>query len=90
MLVSGAQVGGIASDAGLRQGDIVLKIDGVDVENLEAFSAAVKQRIDAKTKLVLMQVKRGALTRFVIVKQNEPAAPAGAPGAVNGGSENEK
>jgi len=90
VLISGAQVGGVASTAGLRQGDIVLKVDGADVENLEAFSTVIQERVDAKTRLVLMQVKRGALTRFVIVKQNEPAAPTAVTGAVNGGSENEK
>ncbi|HRI88129.1 MAG TPA: trypsin-like peptidase domain-containing protein [Candidatus Hydrogenedentes bacterium] len=84
VLVSGAQVGAVASNAGLRQGDVILKLDGAEVENLEAFTAIVNQRIEAKTKLVLMQVKRGALTRYVIVKQNEPVA---APAAVNGGNE---
>lgn len=90
VLISGAQVGGIAGNAGLKQGDIVLKIDGEDVENLDAFAEAVKQRIEAKTKLVLMQVKRSALTRFVVVKQNEPAPQAVAPEQGDGDIQNEK
>ena len=89
-LISGVQVGGIAAIAGLQQGDIALKLDGAQIEGLDQFAANIKERVAAKTKLVLLQVKRGALTRFVIVKQGENAAPAGATAPGNGGNENEK
>ncbi len=89
VLISGVQVGSIAAIAGLLQGDIALKLDGAEIDDLNKFSESIKERIAAKTKLVLMQVKRGALARFVIVKQGEPAA-ADAPGQAIGGNPNEK
>jgi serine protease Do len=89
VLISGVQVGSTAGNAGLQQGDIALKLDGVEIENLDKFAADIKERIGAKTKLVLMQVRRGALTRFVIVKQGENGAPQPEV-PVNGGNENEK
>lgn len=89
VLISGVQLGGIAGAAGLRQGDIALKIDGEEIENLDSFAAKIKERVADKSKLVLFNVKRGALMRYVIVKQGEtPAKPAA--GQANGGNENEK
>lgn len=88
VLISGVQVGSVAGNAGLQQGDIALKFDGADIENLDAFAANVKERIASKTKLVLLQVKRGALTRFVIVKQGEPG-PATTEQPANGENGNE-
>ncbi|MCC6152903.1 MAG: hypothetical protein IT367_04055, partial [Candidatus Hydrogenedentes bacterium] len=72
------------------QGDIALKLDEKEIENLDAFAKAIKDHIDAKTKLVLLQVKRGALTRFVVVKQGEPVAPQAAADQSNGDNGNEK
>lgn len=78
ILITGAQVGGIASDAGLLQGDILLKIDDEEVTDLAAFSRLYEERVAAKTRLVLLVVKRGALTRFVLVQQSrsESGSPA--------------
>lgn len=93
VLVSGAQVGGIAASAGLQQGDVILAVDNEEVASLEAFSNTVRERIAANTKLVLMHVKRGALFRFVLVKQGNGEAPAiEAPQAQTGNGEggNEK
>jgi S1-C subfamily serine protease len=89
VLISGVQVGGIAGNAGLNQGDVALKLDNAEIDGIDAFASAVKERIGAKTKLVLLQVKRGALTRFVIVKQGEPVIANDAPQA-DGGIPNEK
>lgn len=90
VLISGVQLGSVAGNAGLQQGDIALKLDEKEIENLDAFAAAIKAHISAKTKLVLLQVKRGALTRFVIVKQGEPAAAPAAAEQSNGDNGNEK
>jgi len=88
-LISGVQVGSVAGNAGLQQGDIALKLDGAGIGDLDQFAANIKELIASKTKLVLVQVKRGALTRFVLVKQGEPAAPA-AEAPANGDNGNEK
>lgn len=69
VVVSGVQVGGIASNAGLRRGDILLKSDETIIENLAHFKELYNSAIDSNQKLVMLWVKRGALTRFVLVKQ---------------------
>ncbi|MBX7256182.1 MAG: trypsin-like peptidase domain-containing protein [Candidatus Hydrogenedentes bacterium] len=71
MFISGCQVGGVVANAGLRQGDIVLKVDGKDLASMTAFKELYKERIESKQALVLFEVKSGALTRFVLVKQME-------------------
>ncbi len=74
VLVSGVQVGGVAGNAHLQQGDIILKIDGADVADLARFGNAYRELLQAKKKLIMLFVRRGALTRYVLVKQ-ESAAP---------------
>lgn len=66
-LVSGVNPGGIASKAGLQEGDIILTLDGEKVPDLTAFKAMYRQRIDTQKKLAMFFVQRGALTRFVLV-----------------------
>jgi len=78
VFVSGTQVGGIASNARLDMGDVILKFDGQDIAGLEQFNTLYKAAVDSKKKLVLLWVKRGALTRYVLIKQ-EPAADVVAP-----------
>lgn len=74
VLVSGAQVGGIAQKAGLSQGDIILSVDDIQVENLAAFKALYDERIANQKPLVLLSVRNRALHRFVLVKQEAGAA----------------
>lgn len=76
VLVSGVQVGGLAGNAHLQQGDIILKVDGADVRNLAAFDAAYRAVINPKKQLVMLFVRRGALTRYVLVKQENGGAEA--------------
>ncbi|MBL7647372.1 MAG: trypsin-like peptidase domain-containing protein [Candidatus Hydrogenedentes bacterium] len=84
VLVSGTQVGGLANKVGLTQGDIILSVDDVVVENLEQFSTLYRERVDKQVPLVLLSVRNRALHRFVLVKQDPamkevataPAAPA--------------
>lgn len=68
-LVSGVQVGGIASNGGLQQGDIILKIDDEPVVSMAGFRQQYEAVVEAEKPLVLLLVKRRALTRFVLVKQ---------------------
>lgn len=76
VLVSGVQVGGMAGAAGLQQGDIILELDGVEIPDLAAFRKAYRQVADSGKPLTLLLVKRGAMTRYVLVKQGEQPAPA--------------
>jgi len=80
VFISGTQVGGIAAESGLNQGDIVLKMDDEPVTNLTVFKDLYEERVESGQRLVLLNVKRGALTRFVLIKQEdvEEAAEADA------------
>jgi serine protease Do len=82
VLVSGTQVGGVANKVGLAQGDIILSVDDIVVENLEQFGTLYHERVEKKAPLVLLSVRNRALHRFVLVKQDptmkEEAAPAAA------------
>ncbi len=71
VFISGTQVGGIAAESGLNQGDIVLAVDDTPIENLTQFKELYNQRVESGQRLVLLDVKRGALTRFVLIKQEE-------------------
>jgi S1-C subfamily serine protease len=71
IVVTGVQVGGIAGNAGLSQGDIILKIDGVEVADREVFMSVYQQAVDQPKNRVLLVVKHGALSRYVLIK-NDP------------------
>ena len=70
VFVSGVQAGGAAAQAGLRTGDIVLQVDEADVENLSQFRRTYDDLVASGKQRVLFYVKQGALTRFVLVKQD--------------------
>jgi len=93
ILVTGVQVGGIAANARLINGDIILTVDGAEVQNLASFKKTYQLLLESKKPLVMLEVKRGALSRFVLIKQEagEPAAsavPEPGPVQVEGGSKN--
>lgn len=80
VFVSGTQVGGPANKSGLDYGDIILQMDGQEVENLPVFKKMYEQRVNEAREQVLLFVKRGALTRFVLIEQgNSRALPQAAP-----------
>jgi serine protease Do len=74
--VSGSQPGTPASLAGLKEGDIILKVDDVPVKHLGDFDHLYDERVESGVEHVLLFVKRGALTRFVLVEQNPAQVPA--------------
>lgn len=82
VLVSGTQVGGLANKAGLSQGDIILSVDDIVVENLEQFGTLYRERVEKQTPLVLLSVRNRALHRFVLVKQDPTLKEEAAPAAV--------
>jgi len=82
VVVSGRQAGGIAAAARLQRGDIILEVDEAEVENLGQFRRIYEDLIASKQRLVMMVVKRGALTHFVLVKQDRNGAPASEPAEV--------
>jgi len=70
VFVTGTQVGGIASNARLDRGDIILKVDDEPVRNLSEFRETYQEIVASGKRLTLLWVKRGALTRFVMIRQH--------------------
>ena len=67
-VIAGVEVGSAAAEAGLRQGDIVLGIDEEPITGLAEFQEVYDEINEAGRPLVLLDVKRGALTRFALLK----------------------
>ncbi len=73
VLVSGVQVGGVAANGNLEQGDIILLMDEEPVENLADFREKYRDRVESGQERVLLDVRSGALSRYVLLRQD--AAP---------------
>lgn len=69
VLISGTKEGELAAQAELSAGDIILTVDGETVKNLEHFKELYRERVDSGQELVLLTIKRRALTLYRIVKQ---------------------
>ena len=78
VFVSGSQVGGIAANAHVQNFDIILKVDGAEVSNVAEFQKIYRGLIESKKRLVMLEVKRGAVSRFLLIKQ-EAEVRDGAP-----------
>jgi serine protease Do len=79
ILISGTQVGGLAAESGVQVGDIVLKVDDVVVQDLDHFRNLYAERVASGQRLVLLFVKGGAITRFVMVEQSGEPVPTTQP-----------
>jgi len=93
VLVSGTQVGGIAGNAGLATGDIILAVDSDEVVNLAQFRELYVARLESGQPRVLLSVRNRALTRYVLIVQEERAARDDAPagdGDISEGTEDEE
>jgi serine protease Do len=71
IVVAGVEVGSVAGEAGMKKGDIILSVDQEEIANLSEFKARYDGINEAGKRLVLLDVKRGALTRFELL-QLEP------------------
>jgi serine protease Do len=75
VFVSGTRVGGDAAVAGLNAGDIILGVDGEPVSGLSEFQEVYDAAVEAGKEMVLLDVKRGAVTLYVLVKQSAAQSP---------------
>jgi serine protease Do len=57
---------GAAARAGLREGDVIVAVGNMEVNNLRDFEQAIN-RAD-KTKPVVVQLRRGELAQFVLIR----------------------
>ena len=69
VVVSGVRVGGPANNAALTVGEIILGVDGTTVDDLESFRTLYEKITEQEKELVLLDAKRGPLTRFVLLKR---------------------
>ena len=58
VLLSGVRAGGPAEQAGLKEGDVIVKFDGVRIDNIYDYTFALRSRKPGQT--VRITVKRGA------------------------------
>jgi serine protease Do len=72
---SGVQVGSLAFAGGLRQGDIILFVDNVPIKGLDDFDEIYKAKLASAQPRIMLTVKSGALSRFVMLKQQPGATP---------------
>ena len=65
LLVENVEPAGWASLAGLRQGDLLLEIDGETQLSIEQFEGTLQKLIERQSKRVILFVKRGIHTLFL-------------------------
>ena len=69
VLVSFVEVGVIASTAQLEEDDIIKKVEGFEIKNLDEFKKGIEQLKDEKQ--IMLTVKRGKSKRFVLLLPEE-------------------
>ncbi len=72
LMVADVTLGSWANVAGLRSGDMLLQIQGVEVKTIKAFKARVKVLSEEKPKRIQFFVRRGRSTAFVFVQPDWP------------------
>ncbi len=75
VVVTRVQDGGIASEAGIRPGDVIIEIDKKQTTNIEEYNAAIEGMKSGGTALFL--VKRGDNTIYVAVRIPEDGKKGG-------------
>jgi serine protease Do len=68
VIVTGVKAVGAADEGGLRRGDVVTMVDKVTVDDLAGFVVQYNNLAALPAEKVLLTVKRGGTTRFVLVK----------------------
>ncbi|NDH00754.1 MAG: PDZ domain-containing protein, partial [Opitutae bacterium] len=68
ILVENVESAGWASLAGLRQGDLLLKVNGTEVRGIQQMSELMDQIHQAKPQRVVFFVKRGIHTLFIEIE----------------------
>jgi serine protease Do len=76
VLVEAVREGGWAALGQLADGDLVLEIDGVAVETVEAVQQTMQRVAETKPNAVVLKVRRGIRTLFVELQSGWPSGQA--------------
>ncbi|MEW6413272.1 MAG: trypsin-like peptidase domain-containing protein [Candidatus Zixiibacteriota bacterium] len=68
VMVTGVKTVSTADEAGLRRGDVIEKVDKNEISNLADFISIYNDLTNLQVDKVLLTVKRGGATRFVLIK----------------------
>jgi serine protease Do len=74
VVITAAERGSPADDAGLRRGDVILEIDAKPVQNLSDYRAAIATLKQGQASLLLVQ--RGQSTSFVALRLPKARVPS--------------
>jgi serine protease Do len=83
--VSGVKDNSFAEEAGLRAGDVMVRLEGREIYDLERYKELYREMVDARRRSMLIEVKRGRLVNFFVIKPTydntpgEAAASTGTP-----------
>ncbi|MEO0083820.1 MAG: Do family serine endopeptidase [candidate division WOR-3 bacterium] len=66
VIIDDVEGNSVADQAGIRKGDVILKIDKYEIANLNDFSKAVKELKDVKSP-ILFRLKRDKISLFIAV-----------------------
>ena len=88
VLVVEVAQGGWAHMAGLRLGDLILRVGGEEVDDVDDFAAAVRSALAGRPSVVPVFVRRDGLTHFVFIEPDWPrdGVEGAAPEATGRGS----
>ncbi|MFP6854597.1 MAG: PDZ domain-containing protein, partial [Opitutales bacterium] len=70
LMVDNVEAAGWAALAGLRQGDVILKVDGAIIETIDAFRKHMEGIAENQSERITFFVKRGIHTLFVEFEPN--------------------
>ena len=65
MIIENVEPAGWAAIAGLRQGDLILKVNGKTLSKVELFELEMNRLIKNTSKQIIFFVKRGIHTLFL-------------------------
>lgn len=78
VVVTEVTSGGWAHMAGLRTGDLVVRVGAIEVPDVAAFERAMAGAVAERRELVTLFLRRGPRTHFVFLEPEWPEAPGGA------------
>ena len=71
VFVTGVKNVGLGGTGGLRRGDVIIKINNIDIPQLSSFKVEYENQVNSKSKKVLLTVRRNSSIRFVLLVNDD-------------------